>query len=107
MLRVSDLRNGERLLILRRRKGTTKAQAARKFKVTLYKYNRWESDVEQGPKRHVSKLAYFEQSLLMRLRAGASVAKFARILKVSAWWLRQMEIGKVSDGRLRSYWKAR
>jgi len=104
MLSAKELTPGERLLIVRRREGTTKADCASGCGVTLYRYNRWESDDEVGPTAKTGRLAFHEQSMLLRRRAGVSVADFAKLVGVSPWWLRQMEIGEAPDDRLRAYW---
>tara|TARA_R110002167_G_scaffold79897_12_gene220004 strand:+ start:86 stop:418 length:333 start_codon:yes stop_codon:yes gene_type:complete len=104
MLKAKDLTNGERLLILRRREGATKADTAAGCGASLYQYGRWENDKEDGPRAKTGRLAYREQSFLMRRRAGVSVAAFAQLLGVSPWWLRQMEAGEAPDGRLRAHW---
>jgi len=104
MLTAQDLTNGERLLLCRRRASMTKTEAARRRSVTLYRYNLWERDEDDAPPCPVGRVAFFEQSLIVRLRAGVSVADFAAVLEVSPWWLRQMETGEASDVRLREWW---
>tara|TARA_R110000851_G_scaffold268071_2_gene420704 strand:+ start:35574 stop:35906 length:333 start_codon:yes stop_codon:yes gene_type:complete len=106
MLSAKDLTSGERLLITRRRDGMTKAECAEGCGVTLYRYNRWEADREEGITARTGRLAFHEQSFLLRRRAKASVADFAALVGVSPWWLRQMEIGEAPDDRLRAYWDA-
>ena len=106
MITAKELTNGERLLMQRRREGLTLEGAAAACGVTLYRYNRWERDEEEGPRVAVGRLAFRVVSFILRRRAGASAADFARLLGVTAWWLRQMESGEASDDRLRSYWES-
>lgn len=104
MLNASELSSGEKLLIVRRRKGRTVAQAAKASKTTLYRYVRWERDQEPGPAVAVGRLEFHEKAFLLRRRGGHSVAAFAKRLGVSAWWLSQMEAGEAPDMRLRDHW---
>tara|TARA_R110000851_G_scaffold120002_1_gene248069 strand:- start:9403 stop:9732 length:330 start_codon:yes stop_codon:yes gene_type:complete len=106
MLRATELTAGERLLISRRRSEQTIADAAAYHATTEYRYRRWERDEEKGPDMRTGRLKFHEQSVIMRRRANASVAEFARLLDVSPWWLRQMETGEAPDDRLRDYWTA-
>lgn len=105
MLNANELTIGEKLLLLRRRKGLTAANAAKRSKATLYRYLRWERDIEKGPHVSVGKVAFHEKAFLLRRRGGYSVAAFAKRLGVSPWWLSQMEDGKAPDMRLRDHWE--
>jgi len=104
MLHASELTTGEKLLVLRRRAGLTAAKAAKKRKLSLYRYNRLERDEEDGPRVAVGKLAFHERAFLCRRRAGLTVDQLAKRFGVSGWWLSQMEAGKVPDARLRAGW---
>lgn len=104
-MNVSELTSGEKLLIDRRRRQLTAAQAAKRRKVTLYRYNRFERDQERGPKVSLGALRPHEVAVLRRRRAGLSVGQLAKRLGVSAWWLSQMEAGKAPAGRLLAHWK--
>lgn len=108
VLTASKLTAGERLLLERRRAQETKAQAAARHGVTLYRYELWEAGKDdQAPRVPVGALEFREASLVMRLRAGAGVAQFAEVLGVSSEWVRRMERGEVSDEALRTFWRHR
>lgn len=106
MLTTRDLTDAERLVVFRRRKGQTKAQAAKRCGVTLYRYSAWESG-ESEPDRKVSvgKLEQFEALHALRRRAGASVADMAKAVGVSNWWLTQIEAGAAPVERLLDFWR--
>lgn len=103
MLKASELTSGERLLIVRRREGCSKAEAASGCGVSLYRYTRFEADKERGPTARTGRLSFAESALLERLRAGISAAAQARAVGCSRWWLTQMETGQVPDTRLREH----
>ena len=104
-LKTCDLANGLRLIIDRRRKALTQAQAAKKHKVSLYQYRRWEEDKQSGaPDVAVGRLAPNEQCYVKRIVKGVSLADQAKKMKISRWWLRQMERGTANPERLIAYW---
>lgn len=105
MLRARDLTHGERLLIVRRREGSTAADCAVGCGVSLYRYKRWEQDLERGPSCAVGRLAAHEGALVLRRRAGISVADLAAALDVSPYWLSRLERGLAPPERLEAYWR--
>ncbi len=108
MLTARDITTGERLLLDRRRRQETKANAAVRFSVSLYYYARLEMDKSTGaheiPRPALGRVNLHESSFLLRRRAGISVTDFARVAGVSAWWLTKMEHGRESPNRLESFW---
>lgn len=105
MIQTRDLTRGERLLIVRRREGSTAADCAAGCGVSLYRYKRWERDQEDGPACAVGRLAAHEGALVLRRRAGLSVAELAAAVGVSAYWLSLMERGQAPASRLEAYWR--
>lgn len=102
-----ELSTGERLLILRRRRGQSQKQAAEALGVSLYCYRQWESDEQaetDPPKVRSPKLALHEQCFLRRVRAGLSLADLAGELGLSRWWVCKMEQGKAPPERLLEHW---
>lgn len=104
-----QLKPHEALLLRRRRAGHSQDEAAAAAGVTLYRYRRWESGAELDgiPRPRISKPKPHERCLLARLRAGLTVAEFARVAGVSRWWLIRMEAGQVPVDRLLAAWAAR
>lgn len=104
-LKTRDLANGLRLIISRRRMALTQAEAAKKHKVSLYQYRRWEEDKQPGaPDVAVGRLAPHEQCYVERITRGVSLAAQAKKMGISRWWLRQMERGTANPERLIAYW---
>lgn len=103
-MNMRDLTSGEKLLLHRRREGMTAAAAAKARKTSLYRYARWESDLEAGPSVALWRLAFYEKAFVLRRRAGMSVAELAKRFGITPWWLTQMESGQAPDGRLRDGW---
>lgn len=106
MLTAGKLTRAERLLLQRRRRGLTKAEAAERHGVSLYRYERWEAGETLGaPLVGVGRLAFREASLIMRLRAGVGLGAFAGLLGCSGHWVTRMEAGEAPDDRLRAFWR--
>jgi DNA-binding XRE family transcriptional regulator len=107
LVKTSDLTPGEKLVIQRRRDGTSQVKAAKKAKVSLFVYRQWEQDVEKPttvPK--VGKLEDHEQCYVMRRRAGWTAQELADELEVCRWWLCQMERGQQDTQPLVDFWQA-
>lgn len=106
MLRAQELTPGERLFIARRRSKRTKAAAAAVLDVTLYRYSRWEDDLERAPRSalpSLGRLGWHEGAAISRRRAGVSLEQAARAVGVSPWWLSQIEGGQAPVDRLREF----
>lgn len=103
---ATDLTNGERLVIHRRRQDWTQRQAAESHGVTLYRYRKWEKDEDGPPKIGVGRLEPFEVCFLLRRREEIPAAELARALGISRWWLTQMETGRAPAESLVEYWAA-
>ena len=102
---TSELSAGLRLIINRRRRGLTQAEAAAKHKVSLYHYRRWEADEVNGvPSVDIGLLKPHEKCYVERVSRGVSLADQAKKMGISRWWLRQMERGTANPERLISYW---
>lgn len=106
---LENLTGPERLLLDRRRREETQAQAAVRHEVSQTRYSRWERGLEpEGslPRPRVGRLRPYERCLLYRRRAGTSQAQVARDLERCKMWVRQMERGEVDCTELTSYWEA-
>ena len=107
LIKSSELTKGEKLLMERRRLGLTQSAMAKKMKVSLYVYRRWETDsVEDAPSVNIGRLTDYEQCYLMRKRSGNSLQETANKLQVCRWWLCQMERGEAPIDRLIKFWAA-
>jgi len=106
---VEKLKLNEALLLSRRRAGDGQARAARRHGVSLYRYRRWEAGVELDgiPRPRLGKIRAHERCLIARMRAGLTVAEFAKVAGVSRWWLIRMEAGQVPVDRLLAAWSRR
>jgi len=106
---VDKLKPHEALLLSRRREGRDQAQAARRHRVSLYRYRRWESgaELDEIPRPRLGRIQAHERCLIARMRAGLTVAEFAELAGVSRWWLIRMEAGKVPVDRLLEAWSRR
>jgi len=104
LVATSELTSAEKLIIQRRRDGSTLPEAAKKRKVSVTVYRGWEQGGEGAPSVAVGKLSDQEQCVVKRLRAGISVRELAKRMKLSRWWVRQMETGAVPVDGLRDYW---
>lgn len=104
MLTTPQLSTAERLLIDRRRRRETKAEAAERLSVSLYRYTQWESDGKGAPSPPLGELGGYESSVVLRVRSGLSSAEVAADVGVSPWWLRQMEMGDIGSSRLQAFW---
>jgi hypothetical protein len=104
---VADFRAtpGENLLIWRRRQGLTQDFAATMFKVSVDRYQDWETDrstLGRPKKRQVLKI--FEICFLKRRRSGMTQAQVASSVGVCKFWIVKMEVGEANINRLRDYW---
>lgn len=104
MLSTSDLDPHERLLIARRRDGVSQADAATAFGMSAWEYRLAEAGRRPVPRIKLGRLAPHEACFLMRRRAGMQRKFLAAKLRVSPFWLTQMERGKVNATRLIDHW---
>lgn len=105
LVATSTLTSGEKLVIQRRRDGSTQAKAARAHKVTQLVYRGWERDSgERIPRAAVGKISESEQCFVLRRRSGMTLDRLAGRLRVCRYWLRQMEAGTAPVARLAEYW---
>ncbi len=95
---------GERLLINRRRFNQSQKDAAKEFKVKLYRYRAWESDERDPPSVSIGRLEPYEACVIKRKRAGMLVRELAEKLGCCAWWLCQMEYGEAPVDALVAFW---
>lgn len=106
-MNTSELSNGERLVIERRRAGESQKSAAARYEVTLHQWRLWEADKDDPPTSPVGKLMPYEVCFLKRRRAGIQAQALAEELEVSRWWLTQIEYGRAPIDCLIQYWSAR
>jgi DNA-binding transcriptional regulator YiaG len=107
-VKLSDLTDGEKLLIYRRRRDMSQRAAAFHYDVTLYRYRQWETGKEDGaPPVSLKRLEQHEIYFLRRIRAGIPLKVLAAKLDVSRWWLTKMETGRAPCTRLARYWTER
>lgn len=105
LVATSDLTRGEKLVIQRRRDGSTQAKAAKANKVTQLTYRGWERDQgEKIPTAAVGKISEVEQCYILRRRSGKTLEQVAKKMGVCRWWLRQMEAGKAPAESLTEFW---
>lgn len=102
-----SLTNSERMLLARRRSGTTQRAAARKRGVSLHTYRAWEGGATSCPATSLPDLREHEYYFVLRRRCSMSVQQLADELDVTRWWLIRMEKGKAPVKRLRQYWQGR
>lgn len=103
-MNIKDLTRGERVLLQRRRAGQSQRDAAEGHKVSLYCYRRWEVDEDETPEVVLNNLLGFEACFFRRRRAGMSLKFLAEAMRVSRWWLCQMEHGRATTDQLIKYW---
>lgn len=101
---VVILTDGECLLIARRRRGESQAEAARRHGVSYQIYSAWELGLETPPPAEVGELKTHERSYILRRREGRRQRDVARDMGVCPYTLRKMERGLVDAGPLMDYW---
>ncbi len=112
-MELSDLTPGEKLKLNRRRLGCRHGQsqkkAAKRWRVTLYRYRQAETDRLEdyaGLMPRLIELREYEACYILRLRKNLSVIKMAKKIKVSEWWLIKMEHGREDSAKLVNHWAA-
>ena len=96
---------GETLLIDRRRRDESQADAAKRLKLTHSMYGKWEREIVPGTRAKVLPLKGHERCLLYRHRSNDTQEKVAKDLKFCRWWVNQMERGVVPCDDLICYWE--
>ena len=105
---ASQLTNGERLRIARRRRNLTQAQFARRFRVQLGAYKRIEADIARGIRAPaIKRVLPFEACRVLRVRKGLTLGELAPRIGVSKWWLCLMERGAAPATTLLEFWTRR
>ena len=105
MLTTSEVTDGERLLIERRRADQNQTQAAASYDVSEWQYRQCEADEsDRIPRTTIGKLRDYESAMLMRRRQGMKRTELAAELGISGWWLTRMERGQIPADRLVNYW---
>ena len=103
---IGDLSFCEKLKIWRRREGLSQKQAAEKLKVSKNSYYDLEksntSMTVQSP--YIGSLYSHEMCYILRKRKSLTLKECAENIGISRYWCNQMELGKVSSGRLVQYW---
>lgn len=98
----------ELLLVDRRRRDETQAQAARRLGQSVTRYSRLERGLEPVPPNvkvpSLRQLRPNELCLVLRRRAGKTQLQVATELGRCKMWVRQMERGEVDSGELARYW---
>jgi hypothetical protein len=96
-------------VIQRRRSEKPQRWWAKKYRVSFYRYRRWELDQRDAgqptpPIVAVGRLEKHEVCFILRRRAGTAARLVAAALGITTWWFCQMEQGKVPGDRLEEYW---
>lgn len=107
-LSTSQLTNGEKLFILRRRDGNTQAREAALRNLPLSAYKKLEGDEECAyslTAGKVGKLLDYEACVAQRRRKGLSLDILAEKIGLTKWWLCQIERGKAPVDSLFRFWE--
>lgn len=97
---------GERMYVVRRRRGWTQSKAARMCGTYRSQYQLWEADAEDGaPDTPVGCLSTEEMTLLLRRRAGLTQQQLADAIGCSRQWLVMMERGLAPIDTLTTFWE--
>lgn len=100
------LRPHEALLLFRRRKNLTQAQAAELQGISKHKYSFWERGLDVSiPKIDLGKIYPHEFCLIYRRRVGMTQTQVAKELGCCKEWLKRMEQGKVDCKALLDFWE--
>ena len=99
------LSKAEKLLIERRRRCETQADAARRYGTPVAKYERWERSLEHCPFQFLSiSPTDYEKCYIYRKRRNFSQAQVAKELGRSRYWVILMEQGIVPCQELNKFW---
>lgn len=106
MRELEKLTPAECLLIDRRRRNETQAQAAQRMNISQNRYSFWERGLAQPdtyPK--IKKLGDHEVCFLYRRRAGFTQIRVAKEIGCCKEWVKRMEQGNAPVGALIEYWE--
>lgn len=103
LIRTNDLTAGERVLIKRRRRNLSQAEAAQAENMSLHDWLQMENDESTGGPA-IGPLAVHEQCFMLRRRAGLTAAAVAKTIGVSRYWLSRMERGTAPVDTLAAHW---
>lgn len=98
-----DISRGERLRLDRERMGLSQVQAAKAKNLSLHAYRKLEKN--NSSESVPTDVYEYEDFRIQRWRVQFSRKKFAKILKLSEYWISEMEFGRVSCDRLRTFWE--
>lgn len=84
-------------------------EAAKKFRVTLYEYRKWETDTVPYPRQllDIGKLKQHEACFIARRREGLTLTELSECVGISVNWLCEIERGEQPADKLVKYWKSR
>lgn len=110
LVEYASLTPSERLTLHRRRADRSQEDEARKRRVTLYLYRRWERGTSPNvPKVTLSprSLAPHEECYVLRRRARLRQRDIAKRIGVCRSWINYMELGRIPPAPLIAYWARR
>lgn len=100
---------GESMFIARRRLGKSQSQMGKKHGMSRYVYGKIERDQVKGNIAtqiiQYDDLKLYEKCTITRRRAEMTQDQLAEELKVSRFWINQMETGQADCQSLCNYWK--
>ena len=100
-----DTTRGEALLVVRLRNGLTQAEAAELLGTPVSRLAKWEKDlVDDGPRATVEYLEPHECCMLLRRRAGLTLAQLGDPLGLSPSWISRAERGREDCAALVEWW---
>lgn len=96
------LSDGEKLTLLRRRKGTSQSFEAKTFGVTQAMYSLWESDKHPFREAQIARVVptKYEECFILRRRAGLTQVSAAQALGVPVTEIIAVERGSGASRRL-------
>lgn len=110
----ADLTRGEWLLLARRRRNWTQADAAKHWSVPVSAYVAWEMDRPSKtilpPSRaepYEFPLRLYERLFVMRRRAGITAPRLAAKIGCPRHYVELAERGRAHSARLEAYWRMR
>lgn len=110
----TDLTRGEWLLLARRRKRWTQADAAKHWSVPVSTYVAWETDQRAAtiapPSRDKSyefPLKMYERLFVMRRRSGWTAPTLAARIGCPRHYIELAERGRAHPARLEAFWRMR
>ncbi len=98
---------GERMLIVRKRRGLSQKQAAEQVNVSRATWSKWERDLVEPPFGTMMGLAPspHELTMIQRRRKGMTQKDIAEEVGCSRYWVSQMETGQADSKVLEGYWE--